>query len=1739
MRTLVGVGLLAIVSACAVERTPLDRGSVVEEFQRAARPFQRTETAFVAANASLPLLASEGARVGGVVLHDDELAAAKGTLDRGMVVYRNGDAESIWLQLDRGLEELRVVRRPAATVHARWRFEAPARVIGDHIEAEDTRSEAIVAIDARGVRRAVELRSISGTEIEATVDASDLAFPVVIDPLWTTTSSMTSAHYSHAAVLLTTGDVIISPASYRGEGPITPYGLTQLWESKTATFSALTPSTPHASGGIAPLPGGKALLFAGWAFPGPVLSTAEIFDVATKTWSATAPLSAPRRQMAVAVLGTGVVLSIGGRTTDDSTTAVTITEAYNPATSTWSTRAPLKEARWGAGAAVLSNGKVLVVGGFTATGAAVSGELYDPGADTWSDAGKVSIPSPLVRPLALDDGRAVVVGNKFTVVYDSSTNTWTSTTLRPSSGGIPALARLTNGLVLATGGLDGTASASSADLWNPSTRTWTATTAMATQRNEHVATALPDGRVLITGGKLGATPLSTAEIFALLPNGETCASASECKSAICVDGVCCDDNCVSPCRACNLPGSAGRCSPVTGVPVGARSCAPAKTCTAGACDTSCKVDVDCALDAFCDSTCRARKPLGATCSRPRECASNFCVDGVCCNTVCANTCEACDEPTKAGTCSAIRGTPHGSRPKCETGTGVCSAKSCDGTVVATCNGFAAANGTPCKSGACVESFYFKPSTCDGAGLCVDDLGAQCSPFGCNADGCKTSCANNDDCAAGFLCRSGKCEQGGARCTSNGTGSIGADGIVTSCKGFACGPAGTCLSACGGSSECAGGYLCDVSSKTCVAQQAQDEGGCSLGARGSPSALAMLVLASLLLWRRRALVAALGAAAACSPHRTEDRGTTDDTLGVLSAIPETAAGISRDSLVIEGERAYPSARGALNAWAPTVASAAMHVGLRGAWVELSPEASGDARELMGSTVRFPRALGGIDLVYAVTAQRIEQVFIVRDARARARVVQRVKVSAGHRVAVERDRLLLLDGVSEVILRSEPIVAIDAAGRRRVPRLSLVDDALTMDLDCGDLSPPIVIDPAFTAVPSMSSARLYAASTALGDGSVLVTGGIASPTSTAAPLSTAERFVPATKTWVATGPMIAGRRDHAVVLLSSGRVLAAGGLPAGFAAPKLSTAEIFDPTTNTWTATGSLAAGASQSKLVAIPKGALHIGSAGAEIFDATAGTFSAGGTMITTGRSQFGAAKLPSGKVLVVGGRIPGPTTTSSAEIYDPATNTWSAAATPSSSRTDFATTTLASGKIFVVGGFDVAGAVVPFAEVYDEATNTWTKTATMIELTVFAAKVTAAALTDRVLVGAGHPSMTTTQVWFPARDQWARTSPIGWAPDAIVSLGGGRALIAGGIATAPSGSYATSTAEVFEPQPTATTCPGAGDCTSGFCVDGVCCETACDKTCEACDAMGSIGTCTNVTGAPRASHGSCSPYLCKAGACATSCAADSECVGTICEGSVCGGRLENGRACTTDARCASGHCVDGLCCDSACTDVCAACDVPGREGACSPASGEPHGARKCVDASMGNVCKAPLCDGTKDITTCVAFPNAATKCAAAKCDGNRFTPAATCDGAGGCATPMARECKPYGCSEAGCLTTCSASQPCVDGFDCIAERCLPKGKKAQCTPDNRSSVGVDDVTRACGAYLCVSMSGLCGSTCTATTECSAGFICDPKDHACVNPSLQAATEEADGGCSTTRRPAAIEPYWLVLLVFVARAKVRK
>ena len=252
-----------------------------------------------------------------------------------------------------------------------------------------------------------------------------------------------------------------------------------------------------------------------------------------------------------------------------------------------------------------------------------------------------------------------------------------------------------------------------------------------------------------------------------------------------------------------------------------------------------------------------------------------------------------------------------------------------------------------------------------------------------------------------------------------------------------------------------------------------------------------------------------------------------------------------------------------------------------------------------------------------------------------------------------------------------------------------------------------------VRAMSARRAAHTATLLPDGKVLIAGGFAGDENT---FASVEIFDPATNMFSPAGEMSAARAGHSATLLPNGKVLIAGGYNGSY----LTTAELYDPATHAFTPAGTMATARSGHMAMLLRSGKVLLAGgtgvgwtflAGAELYDPATNTFTATGSM-TTARESHTMTLLGNGKVLVTGGhrdRRPSITIYSSAEIYDPAAGTFTAAGNMTRVRHKHEAVLLNDSRVLIVGGSDERdrhGAYTS-AEIYDPATGAFTATGNM------------------------------------------------------------------------------------------------------------------------------------------------------------------------------------------------------------------------------------------------------------------------------------------------------------------------------------------------------------------------------------------------------------------------------------------------
>jgi hypothetical protein len=334
------------------------------------------------------------------------------------------------------------------------------------------------------------------------------------------------------------------------------------------------------------------------------------------------------------------------------------------------------------------------------------------------------------------------------------------------------------------------------------------------------------------------------------------------------------------------------------------------------------------------------------------------------------------------------------------------------------------------------------------------------------------------------------------------------------------------------------------------------------------------------------------------------------------------------------------------------------------------------------------------------------------------------------------------------------------------------------------------PSITLTGSLAIGRSCLTATRLLSGKVLLAGGTDSDgMGHGSTLRVTELFDPTSGTFTSTTPMLFTRHNHAASLLADGRVLITGGDTADLVGDDvLRYAELYDPTTGKFTQTGDMIHTRRLHTSTLLSDGTVLIaggqevntlmGTATAETYDPRTGLFSATNDMLIN-REYHTATRLPNGKVLIAGGQVGpfgGATTARSAEVYDPATRSFTRTGSMSYARLSHTATLLEDGRVLVAGGFDrFSGPRI--AELYDPAHGTFTTTGT---LSAPRSQASAAILGDgSVVIAGGNDGSTiwaTVEIYQPSTGTFVTTGTLSAARAAATatSLLDGTALIAGG-----------------------------------------------------------------------------------------------------------------------------------------------------------------------------------------------------------------------------------------------------------------------------------------------------------------------------------------------------------------------------
>ncbi len=1178
------------------------------------------------------------------------------------------------------------------------------------------------------------------------------------------------------------------------------------------------------------------------------------------------------------------------------------------------------------------------------------------------------------------------------------------------------------------------------------------------------------------------------------PPGAVCASAAECASNFCVDGVCCMTACAGACQSCALPTSPGSCMPVGADKVdprgicqdkgpsscgtngkcdGAGSCeayAPGtkcaeETCASGiftgqsACNTTgqcvapdsrpCAPYVCngtecfnvCATSDQCKSpnTCNAAnscglKGVGAVCN-PNECMPGLtCAQGYCCNAPCTGACQSCALPTSLGTCTNVPATQVDPAGICQDkGSTSCQTNGkCDGN--GGCQLYV--TGTQCIGSSCPggTSTFTGTSTCDGTGNCVTPNPSPCFPYACGNAICKNSCTADGDCASPAVCISGSCglKGPGQACVTS----------VECMTGLTCAQGYCCTSACTGACQ------------SCALSNAL--GTCTNVPNGASDP--------------QATCRDQGQQSCGQDGFCDGSGACRKYAGGTSCQPPSCPGTG--STLTTGR----TCDGNGTCQPPTTLSCAPYV-CNGANNTCKAACAVDADCLLPDICDTLTNLCG-------NKKRLGQpCTMTSDCLTGASCVDGVCCSSSSCSTCQACNL-----------------ASSPGNCANVPASSLEPHGL-----CAT-SPPCGNTGACDGVGHCQLGGTgVPCGTATCSGSTFTpishcngSGGCAAPTSSGCSpyvcgTNACKTSCTADADCVAPYTCQGSSSTKSCALKPNGQTCAgASQCISGFCTDGV--------------CCGSSACGTCQAcnvnglgSCAPIPAGtAAPAGQCGANGTCGNTGTCNGGGACTQASTSVSCAAATCSGTTFTptafcTGGGACSTVSTSSCAPY-----LCGAASCNASCNADTDCVPAGGKNSYCTG---TAGACLAV-----KATG----------VACFSNhECSSGACVDGVCCGSA--SCPTCQ----ACNVSGSAGTCANVPDAVA-----------------------------EPH---SRCGANGTCgNTGTCTGGACTQAAPSVSCASASCSGSTFTptafCSGSGTCSTPSTASCAPYVCSGSSCSSICADDTQCVpsggvNTYCTGTngSCLPVKGTGVACLSNHECSTGNCVDGVCCGSSSCPTCQACNLSGSAGTCANVPiniTDPH-LRCSANGTCGNT---GTCTGGGACTQA----STSVGCAPASCSGSTFTPAASCNGAGSCSTPSTSSCSPYLCSGATCSNSCNTDNDClnVTGNNnyCTGASgsCLPvKGIGVACFSNHECGSGscVDGVccsSSACGTCMACNVSGSlgncanvpanvtdphtrCGANgiCGNTGACNGGGACQqqPTSLMCSDPSCGTGVETHASFCS--------------------------
>lgn len=266
---------------------------------------------------------------------------------------------------------------------------------------------------------------------------------VIFDPAsrtWSPTGSPNVARQGAALVALASGQVLMAGGAVPGETYHEALDSCELFDPETGEWRLTGDlNIPRTNVPLTLLQDGRVLVVGGANGPPDgerFLDSAEIFEPRTQTWRLLENrLSIARESHFAVSLPDGRVLIGGGE--GPWRVSGPVTELFDPATESFATAASLNQARWYPSVTLLSDGRVLVVGGWSEDGPdtekiyLASAEIYDPARGVWEMVSPAHVARAKHIAVPLSGGRVAIAGGQdangilsSVEVYDPVQDAW-------------------------------------------------------------------------------------------------------------------------------------------------------------------------------------------------------------------------------------------------------------------------------------------------------------------------------------------------------------------------------------------------------------------------------------------------------------------------------------------------------------------------------------------------------------------------------------------------------------------------------------------------------------------------------------------------------------------------------------------------------------------------------------------------------------------------------------------------------------------------------------------------------------------------------------------------------------------------------------------------------------------------------------------------------------------------------------------------------------------------------------------------------------------------------------------------------------------------------------------------------------------------------------------------------------------------------------------------------------------